>query len=1470
LLLLAAQGRVVEQLRGGASLRCQFPTIGDPEMRGKRLRPAPSRLFRYSSHSAPKGSLVSRRLAVESLEDRRVLAAVSWDGGGDGINWSDGLNWSTNALPGSGDDVTINVVGTITVTHASGIDTIRSLTSAENLSITGGTLTVTTGASSVNGTFNLTNTGQVGVNGAGASFVANSTTTLTGGHLFAGAGGQLNLPNASTYAETPFGNTTFQATGAGSKIDLTSVTSITGTNGSLNVQALAGGTIELDGLTSTTAHDLNLSVDGASSVLKLDALTSASDSSFISNLTIANGGTLTAPVLSTYSGGMITVNNQSVTLASLTNVDASSLITGVAGILTLPNVTSYAEAAFANTYFQANGAGSKLDLTAITSITGTTGSLSVQPTAGGTIELDGLISTAAHDINFTVDGAGNVLKLDALTSATDVTFTSNLTIANGGTLTAPVLATYGGGTITVNNQSVTFTSLTNVNGSSLIAGVAGILTLPNVTSYAEGPFANTYFQANGAGSKLDLTAITSITGTNGTLNIQPTLGGTIELDGLPSTTAHDINFTVDGAGNVLKLDALTSFIDTTLTSNLTVGNGATLTAPVLATYSGGTITVNNQSVTFSAMTNVNASSLIAGPAGIITLPNVASYAEGAFANTYFQANGAGSKLDLTAITSITGTTGTLNIQATLGGTIELDGLPSTSAHDINFTVDGAGNVLKLDILTSVIDTTLASNLTVGNGATLTAPVLATYSGGTITVNNQSVTFSALTNVNASSLIAGAAGILTLPNVTSYAEGAFANTYFQANGAGSKLDLTALTSITGTTGTLNVQPTVGGTIELDGLVSTTAHDINFVVDGAGNVLKLNVLTNVTDTTLASNLTVGNGATLTAPVLATYSGGTITVNNQSVTFSALTNVNASSLIANSAGVLTLTNVTSYAEAPFANTYFRADGAGSKVDLTPLTSISGTNGVLNVQAFNGGLVEIDGLPGSTANGVILVADGASSLVLATALASMSDANSQSNILANNSGTVQLKGSGTIPLSGVDVVVNGGSVTAGTLVINSNSKVRGTGTINANITNNNLVSPGNTGPGKLTINGSYTQSGSGNYTVELNGLTPQTQFDQIAASGAVSLGGTLSISRTYLPAIGESFKIIDKTSPGAVSGTFLNSPEGDIYTVNGIPLQLSYVGGDGNDVTLTRVANLVVDRKLFYDQSVFDGNVAGPSGSDDNAIAPDKTAYRPNNTLAVFSSVSSYSRGINGIMVDFSGPHGTITANDLVFKIGNDNSPGSWLSAPANSGFTVRTAAGYRGADRIEITWASNSIRNQWLEVQVLANGTTNAVTTDVHFWGNKVGDTGAATPGSQFLTSATDKTSVVNNQVGGVPITNTRDFNRDGNVTAADATTVVNNQGTIERLLIGPGGPFAPEGDSGIASSLAASASGASSAPSAAAVDHRPAADLATSTLAASDSALTGQFAGEFDLSLLAAAVADEDLDLGDELISSLLAD
>jgi hypothetical protein len=205
-----------------------------------------------------------------------------------------------------------------------------------------------------------------------------------------------------------------------------------------------------------------------------------------------------------------------------------------------------------------------------------------------------------------------------------------------------------------------------------------------------------------------------------------------------------------------------------------------------------------------------------------------------------------------------------------------------------------------------------------------------------------------------------------------------------------------------------------------------------------------------------------------------------------------------------------------------------------------------------------------------------------------------------------------------------------------------------------------------------------------------------------------------------------------------------------------------------------------------------------------------------ADFANVTSYTRGINGIMIDLGGggDHASINADDFIFKIGNDNAPSGWAAVTATPTISVRTGAGVSGSDRVTITWASGSIRNTWLEVQVLPTPNTGLTATDVHFWGNKIGDTGQGTPPTTFLTSGADKTSVLGLLGSGVGITSIRDFNRDNNVTAADASVVPPSLGSIVRLTVGAGGPFAPEGseaeiaaaegDAGIASALAVSGS------------------------------------------------------------------
>ena len=162
------------------------------------------------------------------------------------------------------------------------------------------------------------------------------------------------------------------------------------------------------------------------------------------------------------------------------------------------------------------------------------------------------------------------------------------------------------------------------------------------------------------------------------------------------------------------------------------------------------------------------------------------------------------------------------------------------------------------------------------------------------------------------------------------------------------------------------------------------------------------------------------------------------------------------------------------------------------------------------------------------------------------------------------------------------------------------------------------------------------------------------------------------------------------------------------------------GNYVRIFAVEASVVGRHVFYNNSAFDQNNSAANASDDAAIAPDKTALLPGET-ATFANYTSYSGGLNGIMIDIANPGGPVTQSDLAFRIGNDANPEGWSTAPAPASVSVRTGGGENGADRITIIWADHAIANVWLQVTVLANATTGLVRNDVFYFGNTPAETG-----------------------------------------------------------------------------------------------------------------------------------------------------
>src|SRR6185369_2601772 len=81
--------------------------------------------------------------------------------------------------------------------------------------------------------------------------------------------------------------------------------------------------------------------------------------------------------------------------------------------------------------------------------------------------------------------------------------------------------------------------------------------------------------------------------------------------------------------------------------------------------------------------------------------------------------------------------------------------------------------------------------------------------------------------------------------------------------------------------------------------------------------------------------------------------------------------------------------------------------------------------------------------------------------------------------------------------------------------------------------------------------------------------EYGKLFASGDVSLNyGSLGASGGFNPQGGQVYTIVEKTSPGAITNAIFG-PEGSITILNGKALRISYVGGDGNDVTLTVESN-------------------------------------------------------------------------------------------------------------------------------------------------------------------------------------------------------------------------------------------------------------------------------------------------------------
>lgn len=184
--------------------------------------------------------------------------------------------------------------------------------------------------------------------------------------------------------------------------------------------------------------------------------------------------------------------------------------------------------------------------------------------------------------------------------------------------------------------------------------------------------------------------------------------------------------------------------------------------------------------------------------------------------------------------------------------------------------------------------------------------------------------------------------------------------------------------------------------------------------------------------------------------------------------------------------------------------------------------------------------------------------------------------NINKIRGGTLLLAAGANNTFAG-STVVQGGTVIIDSLQpqvpvsVESEAVLGGSGTAGAITVSSGTVAPG-TSPGILTA-GDVIFNSSTMFTVELNGVSPGSGYDQLNVVGSVNLGdAVLDPSLGFAGAAGSNFTLIQNDGADPITGTFQNLAEGASFAISGFPFEITYVGGDGNDVVLTQLSDLPI----------------------------------------------------------------------------------------------------------------------------------------------------------------------------------------------------------------------------------------------------------------------------------------------------------
>jgi hypothetical protein len=184
--------------------------------------------------------------------------------------------------------------------------------------------------------------------------------------------------------------------------------------------------------------------------------------------------------------------------------------------------------------------------------------------------------------------------------------------------------------------------------------------------------------------------------------------------------------------------------------------------------------------------------------------------------------------------------------------------------------------------------------------------------------------------------------------------------------------------------------------------------------------------------------------------------------------------------------------------------------------------------------------------------------------------------SLVKDGSSTYVVSGTGNNNWNGT--TVNGGKLLfnstnangGGQVTVNSTGVVGGSGSVNAAITLNSgatlMPGTGDSGGG-LSLSNNITISNGRTLDIQ----SSSSSFALLTVSANVTLGGTLSLKANFQPALETPIVILNKTTSGAISGTFAGLAQNAYFHPTAGPntsdwYSISYTAGDGNDIAIVR----------------------------------------------------------------------------------------------------------------------------------------------------------------------------------------------------------------------------------------------------------------------------------------------------------------